>query len=86
MSENPVINGCEDCEKLLVMSNDTDHNYHQSNEAGHFINFKKYTSSSNLIRPSDLMKKVLGNCEGKIKKVLPKVWGEKDITKKKVVT
>ncbi len=54
LSEDPAINTCE---KLLVMSNDTDHNYHRNHEAGHFINAKKYTSSSNLIRPSDLIKK-----------------------------
>lgn len=42
---------------------------------------KSCAACEKLIHPSNLMRNLLVNCAGKIKKTLPRVWGKRNITK-----
>lgn len=77
------VEGCTDCEQLLVSIPADDHNYcRRPQDSSTFLKKKKYSPSANLIEPSDQIKRIIINLEKVIKPLIMSYWSSPGIYRK----
>lgn len=81
VAEEPEVRACADCERLLLRTNDSEHSYAKLMEEEIFIAQKKYSSSANLLFPSEAFKNCILKCKGVIKKILPAAWSTRNLVR-----
>lgn len=81
LGEDPELGQCRECDSVLTGHNNSEHSYSTAMREGSFLRNKQFHSTAELYNPSEAFKLAVRRSEMAIKKVLPRVWGKRGLTK-----
>ncbi|XP_075321270.1 uncharacterized protein LOC142379836 [Odontesthes bonariensis] len=82
LQQEEVVQACPQCEVVLMGARDQDHNYAAASTNHPFLEAKKFTSTANLMKPSDNFFAAIQLLEGEFVRLINDFWPHKGITKK----
>ncbi|XP_075315925.1 uncharacterized protein LOC142375667 [Odontesthes bonariensis] len=82
LQQEEVVQACPQCEVVLMGARDQDHSYAAASTNHPFLEAKKFTSTANLMKPSDNFFAAIQLLEGEFVRLINDFWPHKGITKK----